>query len=214
MKDCEKCEYCEGFDYYDGTPNCTCKGGAGSCPYNDSGDISKDKFKITLDIPDVNDYIKHTVENTVERAIYSIIDKYVRETVRSEIEQAAKVYVEKSLEKAVDDEIKAYMQKDITIGDCWSSSQRTLSRNDYLSECTAKAVESGLSSKKIAQTVTDYCETTINKFARNLKEEVNFKIKDKFDETTRKALSENVVTMLMAGDTYKKLSDSMGRILE
>lgn len=214
MKDCENCKYCDGFDYDDGTPDCTCEGGAGSCPYNDSGDISKDEFKITLDIPDVNDYIKHTVENTVERAIYSIIDKYVRETVRSEIEQTAKVYVEKSLEKAVDDEIKAYMQEDITIGDSWSSSKRTLSRNDYLSECTAKAVESGLSSKNIAQTVTDYCESTINKFARNLKEEVNSKIRDKFDETTRKALSDNVVTMLMAGDTYKKLSDSMGRILE
>jgi hypothetical protein len=214
MKNCEKCEYCEGIDYYDGTPNCTCEGGASSCPYNDSGDISKNEFKITLDIPNVNDYIKHTVENTVERAIYNIIDKYVRETVRSEIEQAAKVYAEKSLEKAVDDEIKAYMQKDITIGDCWSSSKRTLSRNDYLSECTAKAVESGLSSEKITKTVTDYCGTTINKLVRNLKEDINFKIKDMFDETTRKALSENVVTMLMAGDTYKKLSDSMGRILE
>lgn len=214
MKDCEKCEYCEGIDYYDGTPNCTCEGGASSCPYNDSGDISKNEFKITLDFPDVNDYIKHTVENTVERAIYNIIDKYVRETVRSEIEQAAKVYAEKSLEKAVDDEIKAYMQKDITIGDCWSSSKRTLSRNDYLSEFTAKAVESGLSSEKIAKTVTDYCGTTINKLVRNLKEDINFKIKEMFDETTKKALSENVVTMLMAGDTYKKLSDSMGRILE
>lgn len=214
MKDCEKCEYCEGIDYYDGTPNCTCEGGASSCPYNDSGDISKNEFKITLDIPNVNDYIKHTVENTMERVIYNIIDKYVRETVRSEIEQAAKEYAEKSLEKAVDDEIKAYMQKDITIGDCWSSFKRTLSRNDYLSECTAKAVESGLSSEKIAKTVTDYCGTTINKLVRNLKEDINFKIKEMFDETTKKALSENVVTMLMAGDTYKKLSDSMGRILE
>lgn len=53
MKDCKKCEYCEGIDYYDGTPNCTCEGGASSCPYNDSGDISKNEFKITLDIPAV-----------------------------------------------------------------------------------------------------------------------------------------------------------------
>lgn len=27
MKDCENCKYCNGFDYDDGTPNCTCEGG-------------------------------------------------------------------------------------------------------------------------------------------------------------------------------------------
>ena len=30
----------------------------------------------------------------------------------------------------------------------------------------------------------------------------------------RKALSDNVVTVLMAGDTYQRLSDSMGRLLK
>lgn len=214
MKECEKCEYCEGIDYYDGTPNCTCEGGVSSCPYNDSGDISENEFKITLDIPNITDYIKHTVKNTVDNAVYGMIEDCVKKMVKEKIKDAAEAYVEESLKKVVDDEIKAYMQKDITVGGGWSEPERKMSRNDYLNECTAKVVESQLSAKKISETVIDYCKGTIDRFARDIKDDVNYKIKNAFDNATKQALSENVVTMLMASDTYKKLSDSMGRILE
>lgn len=214
MKDCENCEYCNGFDYDDGTPDCTCEGGMGGCPYNDEGKIKEDKFKITLDIPNITDYIKHTVRNTVDNAVRDMIEDCVKKMVKEKIEDTAEAYVEESLKKVVDDEIKAYMQKDITVGGGWSEPERKMSRNDYLSECTAKVIESELSPKKISSTVNEYCKDTIERYVRNLKDDVNRGVKNMFDETTRKALSENVVTMLMAGDTYKRLSDSMGRILK
>lgn len=214
MKDCENCKYCDGFDYDDGTPDCTCEGCMGGCPYNDEGEIKEDKFKITLDIPNITDYIKHTVKNTVDNAVRDMIEDCVKKMVKEKIEDTAEAYVEESLKKVVDDEIKAYMQKDITVGGGWSEPERKMSRNDYLSECTAKVVESQLSAKKISETVIDYCKGSIDRFARDIKDDVNYKIKNTFDNATKQALSENVVTMLMAGDTYKKLSDSMGRILE
>lgn len=211
MKDCENCKYCDGFDYDDGTPDCTCKNG---CPYNDEGEIKEDKFKITLDIPNITDYIKHTVKNTVDNAVRDMIEDCVKKMVKEKIEDTAEAYVEESLKKVVDDEIKAYMQKDITVGGGWSEPERKMSRNDYLSECTAKVVESQLSAKKISETVIDYCKGTIDRFARDVKDDVNYKIKNTFDNATKQALSENVVTMLMSGETYQKLSDSMGRILK
>lgn len=214
MKDCKDCEYFNGYDYDDGTPHCDHDGGYNNCPYCYEGDVEEDKCKITLDMPDITTFIKHTVENTVRKAVYEMIDNCIKSTVKGEIEDKAKAYVEESLKKAVDDEIKAYMQKDITVGGGWSEPERKMSRNDYLNECTAKVVESQLSAKKISETVIDYCKGTIDRFARDVKDDVNYKIKNTFDNATKQALSENVVTMLMAGDTYKRLSDSMGRVLK
>lgn len=214
MKDCKDCEYFNGYDYDDSTPRCGYNGGYEDCPYCCEGDVEEDKCKITLDMPDIMTFIKHTVENTVNKAVYKMIDNCIKSTVKDEIEDKAKAYVDESLKKVIDDEIKAYMQKEVTVGDGWRESARTLSRNDYLTECTAKVIESELSPKKISSTVNEYCKDTIERCVRNLKDDVNRGVKNMFDETTRKALSENVVTMLMAGDTYKRLSDSMGRLLK
>lgn len=214
MKDCENCKYCNGFDYDDGTPNCTCEGGMGGCPYNDEGKVKEEEFKITLDIPNITDYIKHTVKNTVDNAVRDMIEDCVKKMVKEKIEDTAEAYVEESLKKVVDDEIKAYMQKEITIGGGWREPERKLSRNEYLAECTAKVIDEKLNPEKVTDMVRNYCQRTIDDNVERLKVAVNTGIKTQFDETTRKALSDNVVSMLMAGDTYKRLSDSMERILK
>lgn len=214
MKDCKDCEYFNGYDYDDGTPHCDHDGGYNNCPYCYEGDVEEDKCKITLDMPDITTFIKHTVENTVRKAVYEMIDNCIKSTVKGEIEDKAKAYVDESLKKVIDDEIKAYMQKDITIGGGWKEPERKMSRNEYLAECTSKVVNDNLSPEKICDTVRNYCKSTINGALDRIKTDVNAGIKAQFDETTRKTLSENVVTILMAGDTYKRLSDSMGRLLK
>jgi hypothetical protein len=214
MKDCEKCEYFDGYDCDDDTPYCNCDGGYENCPYNDSGDAKADECKLVLDMPDIKTYIKHTIENTLIKTTRAMIDECVRTIVKKKIEEQAKVYVNESLKKVVDDEIKAYMQKEITIGGGWREPERKLSRNEYLAECTAKVIDEKLNPEKIADIVRDYCQRTIDDNVGRIKAAVNTGIKTQFDETTRKALSDNVVSMLMAGDTYKKLSDSMGRLLK
>lgn len=214
MKDCRDCEYFNGYIYEDGTPRCDYNGDYENCPYNDDGYVKKDECKITLEIPNIMEYIKHTVSNTVNNAVYEMIDNCVTTIVKEEIKETAESYVEESLRKVIDDEIKAYMEKDITVGGGWREPQRTLSRNEYLAECTSKAVEEKLNPSNIVELVRDYCRNTIEKEVDKIKNAVNTGIKTQFDETTRKALSDNVVSMLMAGDTYKRLSDSMERLLK
>lgn len=92
--------------------------------------------------------------------------------------------------------------------------KRKLSRNEYLAECTAKVIDEKLNPEKVADIVRNYCQRTIDDNVASIKVAVNTGIKTQFDETMRKALSDNVVSMLMAGDTYKRLSDSMERILK
>lgn len=216
MKDCKECEceYFNGYDCDDGTPHCDYDGGYNNCPYCYEGDVEEDKCKITLDVPDITTFIKHTVENTVRKAVYEMIDNCIKSTVKSEIEDKAKAYVNESLKKVIDDEIKAYMQKEITIGGGWREPERKLSRNEYLAECTAKVIDEKLNPEKVTDIVRNYCQRTIDDNVERLKVAVNTGVKTQFDETTRKALSDNVVSMLMAGDTYKRLSDSMGRLLK
>lgn len=214
MKDCEKCKYFDGYDCDDGTPFCNYDGGYTNCPYNDSGDVKEDECKLVLDMPNIKEYIKHTIENTLTAATYDMIDKCVKTIVKEKIEEQAEFYVDESLKKVVDNEIKAYMQKEITVGGGWREPERKLSRDEYLTECVAKVVEEKLNPEKISNIVKDYCQRTINDNVENLKTTVNVRIKKEFDETTRKALSDSIVSMLMAGDTYKKLSDSMGRLLK
>lgn len=214
MKDCKDRKYFNGYDYDDGTPECDYEGGYEACPYCCEGDVEKDKCKITLDMPDITTFIKHTVANTVHKAVYDMIDICVKSMVKDKIEDIAEAYVKESLKKVVDDEIKAYMQKEITIGGGWRESERKLSRNEYLAECTAKVIDEKLNPEKVADIVRNYCQRTIDDNVASIKVAVNTGIKTQFDETTRKALSDNVVSMLMAGDTYKRLSDSMERILK
>jgi hypothetical protein len=214
MKDCKDCKYFNGYDYDDGTPECDYEGGYEACPYCCEGDVEKDKCKITLDMPDITTFIKHTVANTVHKAVYDMIDICVKSMVKDKIEDIAEAYVKESLKKVVDDEIKAYMQKEITIGGGWREPERKPSRNEYLAECTAKVIDEKLNPEKVADIVRNYCQRTIDDNVASIKVAVNTGIKTQFDETTRKALSDNVVSMLMAGNTYKRLSDSMERILK
>ena len=215
MKECKDCEYFEeGYDSSDGTPYCSHDGGYEYCPYNCQGTVNRDELKITLDMPEIADFIKHTVQNTVHTSVYQMIEVQVKKIVDSDIKELTKKYVEESLRKCIDDEIKSYMGKEITIGGGWHEPERKMSREAYLSECVSNSLEEKLKPEQIKRIVTDYCSKTISDRLNNLKYDINTGIKNKFDEETRKTLSDNVVSMLMAGDTYKKLSDSMGRLLE
>lgn len=215
MKECKDCEYFEGgYDSSDGTPYCNHDGGYEYCPYNCQGTVNRDELKITLDMPEITDFIKHTVQNTVHTSVYRMIEVQVKQIVDSDIKELTKKYVEESLRKCIDDEIKSYMKKEITIGGGWYEPERKMSREAYLAECVSNSLEEKLKPEQIKRIVTDYCSGAISDRLNNLKYDINAGIKNKFDEETRKTLSDNVVSMLMAGDTYKKLSDSMGRLLK
>lgn len=214
MKECKDCEHFYGYNDSDGTPDCDYKEGYEGCPYNCEGSAKEDKFKITLDIPEINTFIKHTVQNTVSNSVYKMIELQVKSIVDQEIKDIAEKYVNEVLKESIDKEVSEYMQRDITIGGGWASPERVISREAYLSECISKALDEKLKPEEIRKIVTESCRSTIEDRLNKLKYDINTGIKRNFDEATRKTLSENVVTLLMAGDTYKRLSDSMGNLLK
>lgn len=214
MKDCMNCDYFGGYDCNDGTPDCSFKGGYENCPYNCAGSVKENNFKITLDIPEINEFINNTVSNTLHDAVYNMIDNQVHNIVRDNIKDLAKSYVEEKLKSTIDDEIASFMKKDITIGGGWGEPAKTISREQFLSDTISKELEKKLDKNTATNIVQTYCHGTIISAIDKLKSDVNSKIKSTFDEEIRKALSDNIIQVLMAGDTFQRLSDSMGRLIK
>lgn len=213
MKDCRECENFNGWDYSDGTPDCEYEGGYGNCPYNDESHVKKTGMKIEIDAGFMHDYILHTMKNTIETCatriaseeIAGLITEELKKKVRDEIDQQVKSMVEKALEE--------FMQKEITIGGGWMEKERTITRTAYLAETIEKELGEKFRSDALKKYAVSAAKDAIDSYDRKLRDEVNAGVKQYFNAATREVLTENVVSMLMCNDTYKKLSDSMQTFL-
>jgi len=63
-----------------------------------------------------------------------------------------------------------------------------------------------------SECVSPEIEKHIDKQMKKVKDEINSKVKSIFDDSTRKMLSENVLNILMANDTYKKIESNIANI--
>ena len=213
MKDCRECEYCNGFDWEDGTPCCEYDGGYEKCPFNDVSDLKKEGIKIEIDTGFMSDYIRHTLKNTIESKAINIASNEVKNLVTEDIRQRVKDEMGEQIEKVVSQSISEFMQKEITVGGGWSEPERKLTREQYLSETIENELKHQFKSDAIKSYAQKEVKSAIDKYDRNLRDEINAGIKTYFDTATREVLTQNVVSMLMSNDTYKKLSDSMQTFL-
>lgn len=213
MKECRECEYFNGYDYDDGTPYCDYDGGYKNCPYCDSTDIKQNGFKIEIDAGFLHDYIKHTLKNTIADKSTEIASSEIKSIVTKELKDMVLGEMQEQIGQIVAKEINEFMQKEIIIGGGWSGPQRTLTREQYLSEIAEKKLEESFKSGEIQKYASNTAKSSIDKFNRQLRDEINAGIKTYFNEATRQVLTENVVSMLMCNETYQKLSNSMQTFL-
>ena len=218
MKDCNECEYFEGYDYSDGTPKCTyyedaSTGGYEYCPYNDGANVKKNGLKIEIDAGFMHDYIVHTLQNTMTGEAASVARQEIKSLITDEIKQEVLGEMKRQIKSIVEDEIADFMSKEITIGGGWREPERKLTRTQYLSETIKKELEERFKSDAIKKYAEQEVKSAINTYDRKLRDEINAGIKSYFDTATRQILTENVVSMLMCNDTYQKLSNSMQTFL-
>lgn len=213
MKDCKDCEYCNGFDREDGTPECEYDGGYEYCPYNDSSEIKKNGMKIEIDTGFMHDYIRHTLKNTIEHKAISIANDEVKKLITEELKQKVREEMELQIKDVVSESISEFMQREITVGGGWSEPERKLTREQYLAENIEKELKSQFKSDAMKSYAQKEVKNAIDKYDRTLRDEINAGIRTYFDAATREILTQNVVSMLMSNDTYKKLSNSMDTFL-
>ena len=213
MKECRECEYFNGYDYEDGTPHCDYDGGYDHCPFCDSTDIKQNGFKIEIDAGFLHDYIKHTLKNTIADKSVEIASSEIKNIITKELKEKVLDEMQEQISQIVAKEINEFMQKEITIGGGWREPQRTLTREQYLSEIVEKKLEESFKSGEMQKYASNTAKSSIDKFNRQLRDEINAGIKTYFNEATRQILTENVVSMLMNNETYQRLSNSMQTFL-
>ena len=213
MKDCKDCEFFNGYDYSDGTPHCDCEGGYEYCPYNYSADVIKKGMKIEIDAGFMSDYIRHTLQNTIEGQAYKIAKDEIKSIINDEMKKKIRDEMDKQIESAVSIAIDDFMSKEITIGGGWCEPERTITRTAYLAEMIEKELKDKFKSDVLKSQATKTVQDAINSYDRKLRDEINANIKMTFDSATRQTLTDNVVSMLMCNDTYQRLSNSMKTFL-
>ena len=198
-KECEDCKYFEGWSWDDGMPICTHEDESGNkgaeyCPYNDQAMIRNKGMKIEIDSGFMSDYIRHTIENTIENNAYNIacseVKRIIDDQMKESIRQKVNKKIDEKINSVIDRAFDEFLDGSILVGGSFLSEAETMTRRQYIS----KEIEKKLKSIDLGRIKTT-------------------NIKTYFDEATRQTLTENVVSMLMCNDTYKKLSDSMGRLL-
>ena len=213
MKECKECEFFKGWDYSDGTPCCSFDGGYEECPYNDVRNTINNGIKIEIDTGFMHDYIHHTMKNTIECCANSIANEEVKKLITEELKQKVSKEIESQLENTVAKAISEFMSNEITIGGGWSEPERKLTREQYLAETIEKELKSQFKSDAIKSYAQKETKNAIDIYNSTLRNEINVGIKTYFDAATREVLTQNVVSMLMCNDTYKKLSESMKSFL-
>lgn len=110
-------------------------------------------------------------------------------------------------------ELDSFMQKEIKVGGGWAEEERTLTRTQYLSELIEDELGKRFKKDELRRYAENATRNAIDKFDSNLRNEINDGIKKYFDQATRQILTDNVVSMLMNSETYKRLEVSMQNFL-
>lgn len=213
-KECKDCQYFNGWSYDDGTPLCDYNKKE-LCPYNSQTTTTKKGISIEIDSGFMSEYIEHTIKNTVKTVAGEIAMDYVQsiidDNIKNQISIKVKEELDKKIQKTIDVALEDFMDETINIGG-WYEEKKQMTRRQYVTEQIQKNL-SGVNVDSIKKTAKDIAQKSIDTFTSNLRADINKSIKTYFDEVTRQTLTDNVVSMLMNNDTYKRLSDSMGHLL-
>lgn len=213
MKECRECEFFNGYDYEDGTPMCEYEGSYENCPYCDSANMKQSGFKIEIDAGFMHDYIVHTLKNTIEGKTSEIAISEIKNIITNNLKENVLAEMENQISDVVSKQIDEFMKKDIKVGNGWREEERTLTRTQYLSELIEKELDKRFQNDELKRYAEQEAKRAIDKFNKTLRDEINAGIKNYFNQATRQILTENVVSMLMCNDTYKKLEASMQTFL-
>lgn len=216
-RECKDCEYFGGWDESDGTPYCDYKGGYEFCPFNSEAKAAEkntlDGVKIEIDAEFLAEYVRETIKNTVHSVTRQMVEKEISQIVTATYKAEVEALTQNAIEKIVATQVTAFMAGDITIGGGWREPERTLTRTAYMSELIEKELGKRFDSDKMKGLAEQEARTAIDRFSRSLKDDINASVRQYFDAATRQVLTENVVSMLMSNDTYRRLSDSMNSFL-
>lgn len=213
MKDCKECNYFEGYDYSDGTPICHHPQGFENCPYCHEADVKKEGVSIRVDSGFMTDFIRHTIMNTIETEAKDIAKQEIKNLITDGIRKTITKTMEEAVKSVIDTELENFMNGKITVGGGWLEPDKEMTRREFMAETIDKEMKNRFGAETVKREAENQVRNAIEKWTRDLRDSINKEVKKIFSDTTRAALTENVVNLLMCNDTYKKLAESMNSFL-
>ena len=188
-------------------------------------------MKINIDMENLSTIIEHAVNKNVDAAINETIkiiifewiqDNY-KDAIESIVEQKAKEYVNEYLGNAI-----------ITVGGGLSDEElKTIPLETYVKSKFSDIIRDEMLTVKRSRGWDNYTETIsfkeyidsqldpsaivkkeLEPFLKNVKAEINEKVKKTFDSSAKAMLSDAVYNILMCNDTYKKMQNNIAMIAE
>ncbi len=211
MKECTECEYFDGYNRDDGTPICEYDGGYEECPYAEEGttDQIESKVIVTIDKDDLNTRIISAFQNSISNHVRSAVSNIVE----AEYGKRIREITTETMQNKISEHVETFLQQPIEIGGGWREKSRTLTRDEFLSETIQKNLDGKFDEEKLSKSIAESIKNSIDKFSLGVKTDINFKVKNMFDDAMKQNLTDSIVSMLMDNDTYKRLSGSMKSLI-
>lgn len=184
-------------------------------------------MKVTIDMENLQSVIEESAKINTERAVEDAIRDVAHEKVDAVLRGKIEEIVNNSIAGYVDDYLKTAK---IKIGGGWENKEvEEYTAEEYLRKKVAEIFEAQAFVTKTKNRWGDWTEEKvtfkeylddkldaeavvkpyIDKTAKQIKDEVNRKVKSVFDEAMRKTLADNVFSIVSASDTYKTISNSL-----
>ena len=191
-------------------------------------------MKATIDLENLEEIVKSGIEKNVEVIIKEEVDRIVHDQVNKIAKEKVEELVNITFEKFVQDYIKTAVIK--TGGSFWDDEEpREYTVEQFIKQQLKERLESNtLKVKKIGKissysddfekvTFEEYIKRTcdvngqieevfgkkLNNFMDEIRKDINKTMKDTFDNSTKSLLSNAVLNILSANDTYKQIENNI-----
>ncbi len=190
----------------------------------ESTTIKTEEAKITVQVE--TKILKRSILNELHAELYSSLKSAVLAEAKSEIIPALKQEITNhthEIVKSMVDDI--YKNEKITIGGVWDKNREELTFEQFVKREIKNIIQSGKfkDSKGYSTTFEDYftkncVNSEIENFMSNnvdeIRKSINVKLKTLFDQQTKDLLSNTVLNVLMASETYQGIENSVKRLAD
>ena len=184
-------------------------------------------MKVTIDLENLESVVQTALEQNSGEAIHKALET----VAQKEVDRVLQNDVDKSINAIVESYIREYLDTaKIQVGNSWSGEGiKEFTVEEYLKSQVAEIFESKVFSVKTKDRwgdtptekitfqefvekhfdVEKYAKTYLEKIAREVRNEVDCKLKSMFDDAMRHTLADNVFTIVSSSDTYQKVQNGL-----
>lgn len=180
--------------------------------------IEYDMEEMFLGMKDaIKEELKPEIANEIRAEIKEEVKKEILEKVKEKIPDETEVWLKQLM-------TDIYENEKISVGGGWDRDAKEYTLREYVIEqIKERIINNNCVSKKsysretFHEWFTNQCvdsdiKRVIEKEIKSIRDDVNLKVKNMFDSSTKEMLSQTVLNLLMANDTYKKIEANIGSI--